>query len=272
MKTNNLTVSIPYKGCDKNCPYCVSKMTGFMKKSDADLMLDRVDKVIYLAKTAGATSVLFTSKGEAMLNFRDLQDLLKAFSMEFFCELQTNGIMLAKKPEMLETLISEGLTTLAVSIDNFNFDWMKSFLEIAKDNNLILRATVNLWEKTYEHDPADWIAKLKSFGFNQASFRTLTIPENCVDTEESKKAQEWIKEHGAKDRLWTLKMDAMIEKARKIRSLNFGPTVYGIDGIAVIHFPYCVQENNDGDDVRSLIFQEDAHLYDSWDDSASVLF
>ena len=31
MRANNLTISVPYKGCDKDCPYCVSKMTGYME-------------------------------------------------------------------------------------------------------------------------------------------------------------------------------------------------------------------------------------------------
>jgi sulfatase maturation enzyme AslB (radical SAM superfamily) len=248
-------------------------MTGYMKRSEFGDMMNRVDKVIGLAKVADATSVLFTSKGEALQNFEQLIKLLEKFSPHFFCEVQTNGLRLTKEPWLVPMLVEKGLSTLAVSIDHFYFDHMRPFLESAKNLNITTRATINLWDKTYEHSPEEWIEKLKSFGFNQASFRDLSIPEKCADTEESREAQEWIKIHAKKNDAWKKQMENLIAtKGRKIRKLNFGPTVYGIDGVGVIHFPYCIQESNDGDDVRSLIFQEDAHLYDNWDDPASIIF
>lgn len=58
----------------------------------------------------------------------------------------------------------------------------------------------------------------------------------------------------------------------KIRSLPHGAQVYDLDNLSVTYFNYCVQDSNKNDDIRSLIFQEDGHLYTSWNSKASRLF
>ena len=57
-----------------------------------------------------------------------------------------------------------------------------------------------------------------------------------------------------------------------IRVLPFGAEVYDIGGIAVTWLDECVQERNNTNDIRSLIYQEDGHMYSSWDSLASILF
>ena len=59
---------------------------------------------------------------------------------------------------------------------------------------------------------------------------------------------------------------------RVIRKLPYGATIYDIGGIAVTWFDYCIQDAHGVDDIRSLIFQEDGHLYTAWDSPASILF
>ena len=44
MRAQNLTISVPYKGCDKDCPYCVSKMTGYIE-SDEGAFYGNMEKV-----------------------------------------------------------------------------------------------------------------------------------------------------------------------------------------------------------------------------------
>ena len=57
-----------------------------------------------------------------------------------------------------------------------------------------------------------------------------------------------------------------------VRKLPYGAVVYDIDGIAVTGFDYCVQDQNNNEDIRSLIFMEDGHVYTSWNSKASILF
>jgi len=35
---------------------------------------------------------------------------------------------------------------------------------------------------------------------------------------------------------------------------------------------YCVQDDNNGKNRRSLIYQSDGHLYDSWNFKESIIF
>lgn len=271
MKANNLSISVPYKGCLKNCTYCVSKMTGYMIPN-FDLMLSKIEKVKHISKIAGVTSILFTSKGEVFENFEQFEILLKAFK-EFPCEVQTNGVELSKNPSLLYKLINSNIDTIAFSIDNFNqLERLNASLILLKEHSKILRATINMWDQTYKIPPKVWIEILHLKGFRQVSFRTLSIPEKCVNTEESKKAQNWIKENAKPNLEWNSELEKLINESRKIRSLNFGGQVYSYKDIAISIMPFCVQENNNGENIRSLIFQEDGHIYDSWDDPASIIF
>ncbi len=72
---------------------------------------------------------------------------------------------------------------------------------------------------------------------------------------------------------WVKYLETVIEKrGRVLRKLPYGATLYDLDGIAVTHFDYCVQDDSGEDDVRSLIFLEDGHLYTAWNSPASRIF
>lgn len=57
-----------------------------------------------------------------------------------------------------------------------------------------------------------------------------------------------------------------------VRNLNSGMQVWDVKGLAILISDYCVQERNNGYDVRTLVFLEDGHLYTSWNSKASILF
>jgi hypothetical protein len=112
--------------------------------------------------------------------------------------------------------------------------------------------------------------------FEQLTIRQPTIPMNVVDSKISKITQEWIKENA-----WPVlyqenilgEFHWMIQngKAVKIRDLLFGATVYDIGGIGFTHMEYCVESQN-GEVMRSLIYQADGHLYTTWDHRGSIIF
>jgi hypothetical protein len=58
---------------------------------------------------------------------------------------------------------------------------------------------------------------------------------------------------------------------RFLRQLHFGPSVYAYRGVSVSYSDYCIQDSNVGEDIRSLIFLEDGHLYTSWNSTASAI-
>ncbi len=113
----------------------------------------------------------------------------------------------------------------------------------------------------------------KETGVHQLSFRHVVIPKNAVDTQRSREAQKWIKEHKCTELYHMVKCLIEYDNTKKeIRKLPFGTTVYDIDGISVTYFDECVQSKHNIDDIRSLIYQEDGHLYTTWDSTASILF
>ena len=115
MKANNLSISIPNRGCDKNCPYCVSKMTGHVEFNET-LFYRNLLKVFQFSQMAQISSVSLTGKGEPMLNFDAIKIVLETFR-KFPIELQTNGIRLKNQPVLIKKLFNYGLDIVAFSFD-----------------------------------------------------------------------------------------------------------------------------------------------------------
>ena len=93
MRAQNLTICVPYQGCDKNCPYCISKMTGYISSWHWPMMERNIPKVRKLAEASQISSVLITGKGEPMLAESYVRKMIAAFK-DFPVELQTNGKLL----------------------------------------------------------------------------------------------------------------------------------------------------------------------------------
>ena len=277
MKAQSLSICIPTDGkCNKNCPYCISKMTGNTRENEAFMSI-RSDIVKSFAKRNGINSVILTGKGEPLLNMDSVIRWLRVFE-EYPTEVQTNGLTLDEDTRL--KLGCEGANTIAISIDweaQFNLH-KETFRDFSK-MGLITRATVCLTnEKDFPrvNTLGEFIKAAKSHYIRQLSFREVTIPNfGCVDTPKSKKAQEWIREYidrGFYNRI-NLEILERIQSrtAYVIRSLPYGAKVVDIDGISVTAFPYCIQDTSE-DNIRSLIFRADGHLYTSWNSDAGILF
>jgi hypothetical protein len=272
LKAENLTISVPNTGCNKNCPYCVSRMTGYMEH-DFGRMLMKVDKVKKVATAAEITSVLFTGKGEPTFgtSFNMLRQLLNKFE-DWPCELQTNGILLNENLTWLSQLFLSGLDVLAVSIDSDK--QMKEFEPLFKEVKklgMVARITVNVTQLMGAFHPMWWINECERQGISQLTFRRVTIPESNLH----KKTAEWISknapDHLYRDLNTTVGLFAR-DEGRLIRSLKNGIQIWDINDVAVATSDYCIQERDEGDNLRSLVFQEDGHLYTGWGSKAAILF
>ena len=295
MKANNLAVCVPNAGCNKHCPYCVSKMTGYTR-SNWELMNSRIDKVVRFAERCGVSSVLLTGKGEPLVTPSLILILLRAFK-DFPCELQTNGIALLDDDteymkERVQTFATCGLNTLAISCDRVtDINKFGKVFWIAKECGIVTRVTLN----TTDMLPNDlsWtqlIRLCKEYSVQQISLRRITIPTDVkviepattVKTGEINRAALWIRHHNGDElfekltrkinlpTMWA--QDETIATPRRIRALPYGATVYDCEGIAIATFDYCVQDECGEEDIRSLIFQEDGHLYTAWNSPASLIF
>lgn len=274
MKAQNLTISVPYNGCDKDCPYCVSRMTGYIDTNE--LLIDsNLDKVRKIAEIAQVSSVLLTGKGEPCLNSDWIKKYCELFR-DYPIELQTNGLKLLKEVDLLSILHDAGLDVLALSLDKLeDFEKFVPLFAQARELDLVIRVTLNITKLIPEHVTTKKILGLcRAAHISQLSFRQITIP-NYVKPQRGKKRKatiDWIHKNVSQDQYHNLVNQIIAMEPRVIRKLPYGATVYDIGGIAITWFNYCIQDQHGVDDIRSLIFQEDGHLYTAWDSQASILF
>jgi molybdenum cofactor biosynthesis enzyme MoaA len=267
MKANSLSISIPSEAtCKKNCPYCISKMTG---KSNVDYVnfFRNLKKARKIADNADISCVIITGKTEPLQpeNLEMLLEICKMFQ-DYPIEVQTNGTTL-NQGIVLRTLNEAKVNTIAVSIDSWS--QLREQVEILKRFSILgfnTRVTINLTENILSHSFWDYIRICSYSGINQISFRRLTIPDNFVETEESRKAVEYIQSvNKESSKSFIDEFNSFVLKEGTfVRKLSFGASIYMFDDISVTVFENCIQENSNEDDIRSLIYFEDGHLSTSW--------
>jgi len=272
MRAQNLTVCVPYTGCNKNCPYCISKMTGYSKNSGDHLMAQNLKKVRYLAAMAQVTSVLFTGKGEPCWDMDLLLGIMAPFE-HLPSELQTNGGMLDKKD--INRLHNAGLNVLAFSLDRLEqFDSCSKLAASARKQGIVTRVTLNITNLLPRETTMRGILSLtKKYGYQQLTLRQITIPNNIkTQDKKARDAKAWVLKNVDPTHYDELVNQITHLPQHEIRRLPYGAIVYDIGGISVTSFDYCIQDANNNEDIRSLIFMEDGHVYTAWNSKASILF
>jgi pyruvate-formate lyase-activating enzyme len=274
MKANNLTISIPNMGCDKNCKYCVSKCTGSVE-TNCTLMYRNIDKVLNLARMSQVSSVMLTGKGEPFLNLGDVYDFTRRFK-EFPLEIQTNGIWLNKNRGRISELAELGMNVIAVSVDAGDMVLL-DLSHAIHEAGMLLRVTFNVTNKEALLPRTSFQDLLNAardlWGADQLTLRNIVVPNYTKHTLQSR----WIKNKKNVDpRLYQCLQAELIKMCQKkghhIRSLPYGAEVYDLQGVAVSYSDYCIQDGNNTEDIRSLILQDDGHVYTSWASKASILF
>jgi hypothetical protein len=270
MKANNLTISINAK-CPKNCPYCISKMT-FCPYPNDILFQRNIEKAVMMASLASVNSVLISSKGEPLRNLEAVFFCCEMFK-NFPLEIQTNGEGLYGMG-VIPKLYEYGVNTIAISIDNVKmFHELEPIYKSISTMGMNVRVTIVLSDMWEMINGFEFLNNCNLLGIDQVTLRKLTIPLTVNSTDESLKTIEWIRANTKKKHTEFLSHLASYETPENlIRILPFGPAVYDMDGIAVTTIPYCIQESNNTEDIRSLIYHQDGHLYTSWDKDASILF
>lgn len=275
MKAWGLTCSIPVEGkCNKRCAYCISEMTGFVEPNPC-LIERNLPKVFMRAKNAQIETFIITSKKEPTLNMEAVLKMAHEFR-DYSVEIQTNGLVFYKQPELLGDFFDKGGNTVAFSIDSITqLQKYADLLREVRARKMLVRVCLNLTDMIPVHMGfADIFNEVEKIGaVNQLLFRNVSIPSTIT----SGKQYEWIKEHTSEERYVMLYQEfdriVMAQKMLPMWTLPFdGSEVWSYHGISVVFSERCIQERNHIDDIRSLIFLEDGHLYTSWGDPASVLF
>ena len=279
MKANNLTISVPYRGCDRNCPYCVSKMTGYITANE-EAFSSNLEKVRTVADNCAVTSLLVTGKGEPFLNTDAIDLLLDVFG-DYPFEVQTNGHqLLTWFNQDVESFadrcrLNSGINVFAVSLDRFeSLERCSDMFHFLDNAGAVVRVTMNASSWLKDASFESFIDTCLEARIRQFSIRKLTIPHFVDDMmrEDFQKTARWIEEHADGKVYDRLIQEFMGGSYEKLRDLNFGASIYDVRGVSFTHFEYCIQDSNSGDNIRSLIYQEDGHLYTSWNSRASIIF
>lgn len=284
MRSNNLAISIapPKDGmiCDKNCSYCISRMTGY-PIPDEHLVMRNISKVQALATMAGVNSVLFTGKGEPALNYGNLVTMLSHFKKWPNLELQTNGYWLNRNENLdaVKELQRIGLDIVAVSIDSADeFINLQPLFSKVKTVNMKLRICYNLMKfEPILNNIDTFVDSAAEAGADQLLIRKITIPKYINESSPAAvSTRNWIMNNVAFELYGLLEEQFMRVHGGPtslVRVLSHGARVYDYKNkISVSFSDYCIQEANNTEDIRSLIFMEDGHVYTAWDKKSSFLF
>jgi organic radical activating enzyme len=281
MKAQSLAICIPNHGCNKRCPYCISKLTGDVEEN-SNLIDRNINKVIKLASTSNVNSVIFTGKGEPLLNMKSVMYFGRHFE-DFPIEVQTNGLAFLEHRELVKTLYNHGVNVVSFSFDNVsNFEKFRDVINAVNDIGMMVRVTFNVTDKYKAPEVADninlkqFINLCKGYDVRQLSFRNITIPHNYNDmherNKEANKVFKWIVNNTERKFYDSIINQVVAAKGNPIRKLTFDARVLDIDGIAVTYFDYCLQDSHKEEDIRNIIFAEDGHVYTAWNSLASILF
>jgi hypothetical protein len=243
----------------------------FGVKENLYLFKENLLRVQSLAGRIGVTHVLITGKGEPFENPELLQEVCSMFYHDYPIEIQTAFKDFTKD----HMSILAYTDVLAISVDHPDqLDDVGWWQELTA-HNFIVRLSVILSNRFDGFKLGWFIEKCKELGIRQLTIRLPTVPKNRRGTPLSDKTAEWI-EHNTIPYIYERILSEVDEYANKgmithIRDLQFGADVWDIDGISFTSMKYCVESNN-GDTIRSLIYQSDGHLYTTWDSPGSILW
>jgi len=177
----------------------------------------------------------------------------------------------------LQRLVDKELFAIdvfAVSVDNMN--QLSLVYKLRKEYPAsIIRVTFNVHDGLYQTFANNTridteLHEMHKNGVRQVTFRQLTVPNDRLRTDESDEAAAYIK-NNTKNNLFEI-LNEFLSNHKVIRKLNFGPSIYDVDGLAVSSMDYCIQDSHSDENIRSLIYHSDGHMYTSWNSLASILW
>lgn len=273
LRAGNLTIAVPYYGCNKNCPYCISQMTGNFK-NNKNKFLRNFRTVKTTANAADVFSVLITGKGEPLITLEKDEStftLTLLYFNGFNLEIQTNGILLNENT--VDFLDEYKVDTIAISIDSLqellDFEQIIGYI---KSKDMSVRITMNLSSLSFpcENLTEKLLSKCKEFDVDHFKMNPVSVPEGLEDTTQGRFISNMDMKPIERN-ISTLK-EICLKNEPPFGALNYGPYLYDVDGILVSSPSLCIQESHKVSDLRSLIYLQDGHLYTSWKTKASKIF
>lgn len=288
-KIQTLSLVTGTEACDARCPFCISKMTPNHQLGvrQTEINLTAFTNVCQRAFIGKVETVMLTGKGEPTL-FPDqlgqylqlLKDAEKHFQYTVpSVELQTNGIRIASRPEVYDPLLSHwasiGLDLAAISVVSFDeaknraiyTPYQRRYISLSElvdrlhQHGIRARLACIMMKGIVDTPPlvAQMIEFAKEIGADELTLRPVNRPET---TKEST-VVDFIDGHLLTQKQKGDIADYLYRVGRVIDEMSFGATIFDIGGQNVC-LTNSLTEDQDGKDLRQLIFYPDGQIATSW--------
>lgn len=293
MKIRTLSIVAGSEACNARCPFCVSKMTPPLgvELCEPEVNWRNFKKACRLAKDSGVTTAMLTGKGEPTLFPAQITKFLDAMAEFHFpmIELQTNGILLAEKPEIYDKHLTDwyekGLTTIAVSIVHYDPErnrrnyvpYKKHYIDlpalIKKLHGFGFTVRLTCIAVNGNIDSREELERLIAFTTeNKVEQLTITPVNKPEDSGDGNfEVWQWTKNHHLTDNQKEDLMAYLEENGTRIMRLSHGAIVYDVKGQNVC-LNNCLSVNPDSEELRNLIFFPDGHVRYYWQHPGSIIF
>lgn len=284
------SIVVGTRACNANCPFCISKTTGFSQLPPCkNFNVQRLKKAARLAQMRNATTVLFTGKGEPFLYPKEIISYLQELRQYDFpiIEIQTNGLNIAdinneeiQKSDLYNDLIlmrDYGLNTIAISVVDVD---QKNNAKIYRDPYPDLASTIScihnlgfsvricvMMQKGMVDSPKD-IDRVIEFcqdnSVEQCTVRPIKKPENIDENKDE--YTKYITKNGLNFQQINLIKSHIKHRGKQILTIAHGShsaQVFDVDG-QNIAISDCLTVDANTDDIRTLIYYPSGEISYDW--------
>lgn len=290
MKIQTFSILAGSEACNARCPFCISKMTPPMgvELKEPEVNWRNFHIAASLAKQSGATTAMITGKGEPTLFPNQVTKYVEALRKHDFplIELQTNGILLQERKdkydEYVRTWYEAGLTLVAVSIVHYEpeknrqiyLPYKKSYIDLPAlignlhDVGLSVRLACIMADGYI--DSASELERLIEFArinkVEQLTARPVNRPEETRNSE----VKGWIARNCLKKEQLEDIVSYMTKEGKKLMSLPHGAVIFDMHDQNVC-LTNSLTIDQEGEEIRQLIFFPDGHLRYDWQYKGAIL-
>ena len=291
MKIQTFSIVVGTSACDANCPFCISHTTGFDQiPKNRDINWRNFDKACKLAQLAGTTTVLLTGKGEPSLYPQEILLYVRTAADHFpFIELQTNAIRIGHLAQgnpnkatpldisILKRWFDAGLNTIAISVvdiltENNQKVYHEDYPDLSKTIDLLheigftVRLCVMMQNGMVDNPDRvhDVVNFCRSRRVAQLTMRPIRRP--ILPVLSGNKEADYVDQNGLSQRQIDVIADYIETAGTHISTIMNGghaAKVYDILGQNLC-LSDCLTVEPSNDDIRTLIFYPDGHLYTDW--------
>lgn len=280
--------------CNARCPGCIAGITPALgiESEEPEVNWRNFRIACRLAESKKASTAFITGKGEPTIFPEQITKFIEVLSEYNFPlkELQTNGILLAGKPDFylphLKKWYELGMTTIAVSIIHYLAEKNRQIYLPHKDRYIdlprlirTLHAINGKWgfsvrlccvmAKGYIDSVSEVKNMIDFARENKAEQLTLT-PVSKPEESGYSEVENWVGSHRLSPEELDEIGDYLYKRGRRWWRLAHGAILYDVAGQNVC-LNNCLKVNPDSEELRNLIFYPDGHLRAYWQYPGSII-